>query len=77
MSAIPQIDLAWEAVNALGGLPSDDPREQGFVEAISKALDEIERLGGKDPSQQRPAEKRRKDEIMAAFDAAITAIKKS
>lgn len=55
MSEIPQIDLAWEAVNALGGTAST-PIEEAYVDAISKALDAIEKLGGKDPLPQRRAE---------------------
>jgi len=54
---IPKIDLAWEAVNALGGVfdPKDD-EARGFNDAINKALAEIEKLGGKDPLPQRHAQ---------------------
>ena len=42
------LDRAWAAVNALGGVASSS-YERGFVDAIGKALEEIERLGGEDP----------------------------
>ena len=57
---IPTIDLAWEAINALGGRPDqDNSYDQGVVDAIAKALEAIERLGGKDPQPQRIAERRK------------------
>ena len=44
------LDAAWAAVNALGGTPrKGDLFDEGYVEAIDKALAEIERLGGMDP----------------------------
>jgi hypothetical protein len=49
MGEVPKIDLAWEAVSALG---AESPQE-GFADAISKALTIIEQLGGKDPGPQR------------------------
>lgn len=56
---IPKIDLAWEAINALGGSSmQNNSYDQGAVDAIAKALEEIERLGGKDPEPQRLAERR-------------------
>lgn len=56
MAEIPAIDLAWEAVNSLGGAPAEgDLFEAGFVTAINEALEAIEALGGKDPARQRHA----------------------
>jgi hypothetical protein len=52
-SVISPLDLAWEAVNALGGAPADSPVEMAFCAAIGKALDEIEKLGGEDPAPKR------------------------
>ncbi len=55
----PVIDMAWAAVNALGGSPyQDNSYDQGFVDAIAKALIEIEKLGGKDPLIQWAQESR-------------------
>lgn len=42
------LDRAWEAINVLGGVPANE-YERGFNDAIGRALDEIEKLGGKDP----------------------------
>jgi hypothetical protein len=58
---IPIIDLAWETVNALGGsAEQDNSYDQGFVDAIGKALEAIEKLVGKDPLPQRSIIDRRK-----------------
>jgi hypothetical protein len=53
--AISTLDLAWEAVNALGGMlaPNDGPIRHSYHAAINDALAEIEKLGGKDPAPQR------------------------
>lgn len=54
MSKISKIDLAWEAVNTLGGSPDqNNSYDQGMVDGIAKALEVIEKLGGKDPLPQR------------------------
>lgn len=45
---ITPLDLAWEEINALGG-PATDDYGRGANEAISAALDIIEKLGGSDP----------------------------
>ena len=45
---ITDLDRAWEAVNALGGTGSGE-RHAGHEEALGQALDEIEKLGGRDP----------------------------
>jgi hypothetical protein len=59
MTNIPAIDLVWEAVNSLGGCEiQDSSYDQGFVDGISKALEAIEKLGGRDPQMQRVAERR-------------------
>jgi hypothetical protein len=51
---IPKLDLAWEAVNALGGSDQqNNSYDQGFVDAIQKALEAIEKLGGRDPLGRR------------------------
>lgn len=52
---ISKLDLAWEAVNALGGQPQQpgNQHEAGYIEGISAALDAIEKLGGKDPAPAR------------------------
>jgi hypothetical protein len=48
-----ELDRAWEAVNALGGWVSDnDISGQGYNDAISAALKEIEKLGGMDPTER-------------------------
>jgi hypothetical protein len=50
---IPTIDLAWEAVNALGGASTEHGSyDHGYVDAITAALEVIEKLGGKDPLPQ-------------------------
>lgn len=51
MQTISKLDLAWEAVNALGGSP--DASDPSFNDAIASALEEIEKLGGKDPAPAR------------------------
>lgn len=52
--AIPELDLAWESVNAEGGSSSQDNiYDQGIITGIERALDAIEKLGGKDPAPQR------------------------
>jgi hypothetical protein len=44
------LDKAWEQINALGGSDlQNNSYDQGFVDAIGKALEVIESLGGKDP----------------------------
>jgi hypothetical protein len=54
MSEITKLDLAWEAVNALGGSrEQNNSYDQGHVDAIARALEEIERLGGEDPAPKR------------------------
>ena len=54
MQEIPKLDLAWEAVNALGGyVAPGDLEGSGFSYGIEKALEAIESLGGKDPAAQR------------------------
>lgn len=55
---IPKLDLAWEAINALGGyVAPGDLEGAAFSKAIDKALEVIEELGGKDPAQQRARER--------------------
>lgn len=49
---ISQLDLAWEAINALGGVPSTEA-EADYRRAINDALDKIEALGGQDPVLKR------------------------
>ena len=45
-----ELDKAWEAINALGGWVADsDVAGKGYNDAISAALNEIEKLGGMDP----------------------------
>ena len=51
-AGISALDFAWEAVNALGGR-ANNSYDQGFVDAIGKALEEIEKLGGSDPLAKR------------------------
>jgi hypothetical protein len=53
MPRITKLDLAWEAINSLGGISMPDPYERGFRDAIDRALDEIEGLGGSDPTHKR------------------------
>lgn len=54
---IPMIDLAWEAINALGGRQDqDNSYDQGCVDTVAKCLEIIEGLGGKDPQSLRAAE---------------------
>jgi hypothetical protein len=54
MPRITKLDLAWEAINSLGGaIHHPDPYERGFRDAIDKALDKIEAVGGRDPAQKR------------------------
>ncbi len=54
MSRITKLDIAWKAVNALGGsIHHPDPYERGFRDAIDRALEEIEALGGRDPAFKR------------------------
>lgn len=61
MNKIPTIDLAWEAVNALGGsAEQNNSYDQGMVDGIARALEAIEKLGGKDPLPQRHREKMRR-----------------
>lgn len=49
-AAISALDLAWAAINSLGGtIDQRNARYCGFVDAIDKALVEIEMLGGGDP----------------------------
>lgn len=56
---ITNLDLAWEAVNALGGTgEQDNSYDQGHVDAIAKALEAIEKLGGEDPLPKRAAPQR-------------------
>lgn len=51
--AVSKLDLAWEAVNALGGSGEQgNSYDQGYADAINKALEQIEKLGGKDPLPQ-------------------------
>ena len=53
---ISALDLAWEAVNALGGAcVSGDITGQAYNTAIDDALGTIEKLGGKDPAPARAA----------------------
>jgi hypothetical protein len=47
MAEIPQIDLAWEAVSALGAWST----ERKFGDAVGRALVIIEQLGGKNPAR--------------------------
>ena len=63
-STITNLDLAWEAVNALGGVPTSSvPADIAYDAAIGAALAEIEKLGGSDPAARRHAE------AMAVIDA--------
>lgn len=50
MLGVPAIDLAWEAVNALGGTADGSAASHAYVKAIEDALAAIENLGGKDPA---------------------------
>lgn len=52
---ISKLDLAWEAVNALGGAATSGVAETAYNTAIGRALAEIEKLGGKDPAPARAA----------------------
>ena len=54
MDEITQLDLVWEAVNALGGV-ADNSYDQGYVDAIGKVLEVIEKFGGQDPAPKRKA----------------------
>lgn len=63
-STITPLDLAWEAINALSGVPTSSvPADIAYDAAISAALGELEKLGGSDPASRRHAE------AMAALDA--------
>ena len=63
-STITPLDLAWEAINALGGVPTSSvPADIAYDAAIEAALAEIEKLGGSDPAARRHAE------AMAEIDA--------
>lgn len=54
MPQITQLDLAWEAINALGGKPDNtNPADIAYDAAIEAALAEIEKLGGEDPAPKR------------------------
>lgn len=54
MPRITKLDLAWEAINSLGGaIHHPDPYERGFRDAIDRVLDEIEKIGGRDPAFKR------------------------
>lgn len=45
------LDLAWEAINALGGANHDgDPQTADYLQAIDDAIEIIEQLGGRDPA---------------------------
>jgi hypothetical protein len=49
-----KLDLAWERINALGGSDQqNNSYDQGWVDAIGKALEAIEKLGGSDPLLKR------------------------
>lgn len=51
---ITPLDLAWEAINALGGVPTSSvPADIAYDAAIGAALAEIEKLGGSDPAHRR------------------------
>lgn len=50
--SITPLDLAWEAINALAGVPSTEA-EADYCRAINDALDQIEALGGEDPAPKR------------------------
>lgn len=52
MDQITPLDLAWEEINALGGLPSTEA-ESYYNRAINDALALIEALGGSDPAPKR------------------------
>jgi hypothetical protein len=53
-AGITATDLAWERINALGGSPQqNNSYDQGFVDAITQALNVIEALGGSDPAPKR------------------------
>lgn len=63
-NTITPLDLAWEAINALGGVPTSSvPADIAYDAAIGAALAEIEKLGGSDPAARRHAS------AMAAIDA--------
>lgn len=49
---ITPLDLAWEAVNSLGGVPRT-MADADYCRAINDALDRIEALGGEDPAPKR------------------------
>ena len=47
------INQAWAAINSLGGrADQDNSYDQGYVDAIGRALEEIEKLGGRDPLER-------------------------
>lgn len=53
-SAERRLDLAWERINALGGyVAPDDVAWIAVRNTITKALDIIEALGGRDPATRR------------------------
>jgi hypothetical protein len=56
MHIITELDLAWERINALGGLENSE-----FNRAINDALDVIEELGGRDPIARRHENETRAD----------------
>jgi hypothetical protein len=56
MAEITKLDMAWEAINALGGSSEqNNSYDQGAVDVIAKALEAIEVLGGMDPKQRASA----------------------
>jgi hypothetical protein len=51
---ITPLDLAWEQINALGGVPTNEI-EEAQCHTINQCLDIIEKLGGSDPIGRRGA----------------------
>jgi hypothetical protein len=48
------IDLVWEEINALGGVPEqNNSYDQGCVDTVGKALEIVEKFGGTDPAPKR------------------------
>ena len=48
------LDQAWHEINALGGIVRYlGGYDQGFCDAIGKALEIIEKLGGDDPLKRK------------------------
>jgi hypothetical protein len=63
-STISPLDLVWEEIFALGGVPTSSvPADVAYDAAIEAALAIVEKFGGSDPAARRHAA------AMAAIDA--------